>query len=436
MTTTFDPLTLSDFGTEMVSLHDDEGRFLSSTPLSIDVLGQGSEELSGRRLSDLVHPEDARALELAFEDSPGQLRRGTATAVCRLRHADGSWAWQEITVRPASGASSGATVVVTRPADELVAARQSARWAEESLRRVFDHAPTPMATIGLDNRFERVNPAFCSMLGSRPEQLVGRSVGDLSESADGPGDRFALAELVSGRVDQIAGTLSFRRVGQGPVIVDVRRTLAHSATGRQHVILHVLSAREGNVLMVPDQPRIPARPEPRAEQTRAEPKAERPAPDGGVTGLTSRTLLLDRLTLAVARPERESHFLVMFFVELAGTTRVLNRWDRRPLESVMATTGNRLRAAVRPEDTVARFGDGRFVVLCPLVAASADIVALRQRLAVAVSDGPVHADGRKLKLTATIGAAVVGPREACDADDLLDQADRAMAPAAGGGARR
>src|SRR5206468_9878957 len=133
-----------------------------------------------------------------------------------------------------------------------------------------------------------------------------------------------------------------------------------------------------------------------------------------------RALLLDGLNLAVARPERDTHFLVMFFVELSDTSRILSRWGRRPLEAVLATTGNRLRAAVRPQDTVARFGDGGFVVLCPVLAASSDIVALRQRLGVAVADGPIHTEGRKFKLTATIGAAVIGPREACDAEDLLE----------------
>jgi diguanylate cyclase (GGDEF)-like protein/PAS domain S-box-containing protein len=290
---------------------------------------------------------------------------------------------------------------------------------------VFDHAPTAIATVGLDNRFERVNPAFCALLRLAPDELIGRSMSDISESADSPGDRFALGELVSGRVQQITGTQSFRRPGQASLMATVRRSLAHSATGRQHVVLHVLTAEEGNVLLVTDQNR-PATTRPGVLRS-AQPVAERGAADP-VTGLTSRALLLDRLHLAVARPERNTHFLVMFFVDLSGTERILSRWGRRSLESVLATTGKRLRTAVRAEDTVARFGDGGFVVLCPIVGASSDVVTMRQRLAQAVADGAIHAEGRKFKLTTTIGAAVIGPREACDADDLVEQADRAMAP--------
>lgn len=440
MSTTFDPIQLTSYATEMLSLHDPDGRFVTSTPLSVDLLGQPADELSGRRLSDLVHPEDARSLELAFEGIP---------TTCRLRHADGNWAWLEVTVRPAPDSQDGSTLVTTRPAEALVAARQSALWAEETLRQVFDNAPTPMAMLGLDNRFERVNPAFCAMLDSDSVRLVGRSLSEVSETAESPGERFALGELVSGRVDQLNGNLSFRRVGQPSVLAVTRRTLAHSASGRQHVVLHVLSVREGaatgapQVLVLPEQTRLAVTlptlreaarsvrsgPVPtRADQAKAE------AADP-VTGLTSRTLLLDRLNLAVARKERETHFLVMFFVELSGTAKILDRHGRRSLEAVMGSVGNRLRAAVRGEDTVARFGDGGFVVLCPLVVASADIVTRRQLLGVAIADGPVLAEGRKFKLTSTIGAAVIGPREGCDAGDLLARADEAMAAAVSPGRR-
>ena len=92
--------------------------------------------------------------------------------------------------------------------------------------------------------------------------------------------------------------------------------------------------------------------------------------------------------------------------------------------------GNRLRATVRVDDTVARFGDRGFVVLCPVVANSADVVAIRQRLAHAVGDGPIVVDGRKHRVSASVGAAVVGPREACDPETLLARADAAMAQGA------
>ena len=107
MTATFDPIQLADYATEMISLHDEDGRFLTSSSVSRDVLGTPAEDLVGRRLSDLVHPEDARALETAFDGVPGEPRPGAVGATCRLRHADGYWTWTEITVRRRPGTSTG-----------------------------------------------------------------------------------------------------------------------------------------------------------------------------------------------------------------------------------------------------------------------------------------------------------------------------------------
>jgi diguanylate cyclase (GGDEF)-like protein/PAS domain S-box-containing protein len=425
VTTTFDPVLLADFGTEMVSLHDGDGRFLTSSAASRDVLGYAPADLVGRHLSDLVHPEDARALETAFEGVPGEPRLGAVTALCRLRHADGHWTWLEVTVRPALGMYDGALVVSLRGAAELVAARQAAEWAEETLRQVFDHAPSAMAMVGLDNRFERVNLAFCSLLDTTPDQLIGRSLGGFTGAADPAADRFAVGELAAGRVEQITGLQSFPRAGRAPVHATTRRSIARSANGRQHIVLHVLGVRD-QLPLVPEQTRTqPARTQPaQATHTRVEREA-RHVPEG-VTGLTSRPLLLDRLTVAAARPERETHYLVMFFVDVEGTAKILDRHGRRALETVLTTAGNRLRATCRSEDTVARFGDRGFVVLTPTVAASSDVVTIRRRLARAIGEGAIVADGRKFKVSASVGASFVGPREVYDPASLLERADAAM----------
>ena len=418
MTTTFDAVLLSDYATEMVSLHDSEGRFLAATAASRDVLGYSTADLVTRRLSDLVHPEDARTLETAFEGVPGEPRLGAVNATCRLRHADGHWAWLEITVRPALGTYDGSTIVSLRSAAELVAARQAAEWAEETLRQVFDHAPSAMAMVSLDNRFEKVNLAFCTMLDSTPDQLVGRSLAGFVEGSDLGADRFALGELMSGRIDQVTGTQVFPRAGRTAVTTTTRRSLARSANGRQHVVLHVLAVRDQLQALVPEQTRHLPTPTQQVRVARTGPE--------GVTGLTSRPLLLDRLTVAVARPERETHYMVMFFVDIDGTAKILDRHGRRALETVMTAAGNRLRSTCRSEDTVARFGDGGFVVLTPTVAASTDVVTIRQRLARSVGDGPIVAEGRKFRLNARVGASIVGPREVCSPESLLERADHAM----------
>ncbi|MST32639.1 PAS domain S-box protein, partial [Acidimicrobiaceae bacterium USS-CC1] len=51
---------------------------------------------------------------------------------------------------------------------------------------LFDDAVTGMAIVGLDGRFQAVNPALCRMLGYAAEDLVGLRTADITHPDDQP----------------------------------------------------------------------------------------------------------------------------------------------------------------------------------------------------------------------------------------------------------
>mgnify|MGYP000695753452 CR=1 FL=1 len=140
-----------------------------------------------------------------------------------------------------------------------------------------------------------------------------------------------------------------------------------------------------------------------------------------LTGLANRTLLLDRLQSALARREREGGEIGLLFCDLDDFKQVNDRHGHEAGDRVLRLTAERLRVAVRPTDTVARFAGDEFVVVCPGLAAARELEAIVARVQRAVhAPGPGPAPPPRL----SIGAVLVGEDE--PAADALRRADEAM----------
>jgi EAL domain-containing protein (putative c-di-GMP-specific phosphodiesterase class I) len=80
---------------------------------------------------------------------------------------------------------------------------------------------------------------------------------------------------------------------------------------------------------------------------------------------------------------------------------------------------------VRPEDTVSRFGGDEFTVLCESVGGVLEAVSIADRLQRPLRQ-PLRAGGAELRLSASIGVALVEPTERGDGQHLIEDADAAM----------
>lgn len=148
-----------------------------------------------------------------------------------------------------------------------------------------------------------------------------------------------------------------------------------------------------------------------------------------LTGLANRTLLRDRLEHALAKSERLGNEIAVLFVDLDNFKEVNDRYGHVTGDAVLMELGRRLRAAVRPGDTVARFGGDEFVAVCEDVD-EASVRLVGQRILEAIKM-PVRTGAAEHRLSASVGIALGGT----DPDVLLDDADVAAyrAKSAGGG---
>ncbi|HYI62401.1 MAG TPA: GGDEF domain-containing protein [Acidimicrobiales bacterium] len=154
-----------------------------------------------------------------------------------------------------------------------------------------------------------------------------------------------------------------------------------------------------------------------------EDELEHRATHDALTSLPNRTLLLDRLRVAVGRAGRGRTLAALLFLDLDGFKAVNDGLGHAAGDELLARVARRIDGAVRPGDTVARLGGDEFAVLCEDLAGRDEAVAVARRIEEAVA-GPLRIEGTELRMTVSVGVATSdGTREA---EALVRDADAAM----------
>lgn len=238
------------------------------------------------------------------------------------------------------------------------------------------------------------NGAAAALVGDRHlDALVGR---DLVDAVVHAGDRDPARRLIT--ATGAAGSLEVRIVrADGSVSVADLITIPIGDGGR-----------DGGLVIVRDLDRSPD----------VDP----------LTGLATRAAILDRLQSELARSRRYGHPLSIALVDLDRFTEVNETVGRGAGDEALRTAAQVLRGALRTMDHLGRFGGVRFLaILTEVGAAGAFAAAERLRGAAARRVMIERPDGRRLRLTVSVGVAGLEPGD--DRDRLLGRAVRALAQA-------
>lgn len=159
------------------------------------------------------------------------------------------------------------------------------------------------------------------------------------------------------------------------------------------------------------------------ERKRLQERLTRMAHYDVLTGLPNRSLLQDRLQVAIARAKRRNSQVALLFIDLDGFKQINDRLGHAAGDEVLRQTAQRLLGAVRASDTVARIGGDEFIMLMECLADEQPIERVRE-----VVQGYLSRElpGREaLPCTASIGVALF-PDDGESAEALLMHADQTM----------
>jgi diguanylate cyclase (GGDEF)-like protein/PAS domain S-box-containing protein len=153
-----------------------------------------------------------------------------------------------------------------------------------------------------------------------------------------------------------------------------------------------------------------------------------------LTGLPNRTLFADRLDQALTRLGRQMTPVAVLYVDVDHFKVINDSLGHDQGDRILITIAERLSAAVRPGDTVARFGGDEFVILCEDVASEAEASSVAECVGV-LAGAPLTLDGRDHLVTVSTGIALTADRNMPSAD-LLRDAGAAMYQAKAAGRAR
>ncbi len=158
------------------------------------------------------------------------------------------------------------------------------------------------------------------------------------------------------------------------------------------------------------------------------PEKSAPSAVDGVTGLPGRPALQALLTRIIQ--EKSPRKSVAIFLQIDDFEGVLDRWGRDTVDEILHRVAERLQAAVRDGDLVARTGDAAFgLVLTPIRGTKLDLMMdVIARLQSAVSE-PIAIGGSTANVTCSVGYCGLDQAPKQNAKSVIEATEAALAEA-------
>jgi diguanylate cyclase (GGDEF)-like protein/PAS domain S-box-containing protein len=292
-------------------------------------------------------------------------------------------------------------------------ARRVLRTGDQRVHALLDGASDMVSVLDADGIRREVSPSVTSVLGYRPEELVGASFFALVHPDD-------VERVVDYYVEMLY------RPGFGAPI-ELRY--------RDHVgDWRYLEAVFNNLLDDPEVGGLIVSARDITERKAFEAELTRQAYHDALTGLPNRSLFMAHLTQALAAPGADRHELAVMFVDLDRFKNVNDSLGHSAGDSLLVAVAQRLSSCIRAGDMVARFGGDEFTVLLGRINGVDEAVQVAHRMIEQIHR-PFMLDGHEVCTGASIGIRPSRPPHGT-AEDLLRDADAALYQAKGAGKGR
>jgi diguanylate cyclase (GGDEF)-like protein/PAS domain S-box-containing protein len=382
-----------------------------ASPASETILGIAPEDLVGRSFHDFLHPQDHADIDERRGRVYGDLAGsggGVVRMEGRIRRGDGSWVWTEATARPVLDESTGEVVgaqCAIRDITDRHDAQQLLVEANERFEQTIANAPIGMALVGVDGTWLEVNQALCEILGHQRDQLLTKTIHEITHPEDLDSDRALIDELLAGDRSSYNIERRYLRADGTDVWTLLTVSMVHGGDGRPlHFIGQIVDISHGKS---------------------TEHRLRQQADGDALTGAMNRRRFEEVLSGSIASARRNGGTSALLFIDLDGFKAVNDNHGHQAGDDILKAVAQALASHVRATDSVARHGGDEFVVLLDGVDEHQATQVIDQLL-MAIRRIEIKTDDAIVRIDASIGLASINGVGLPNAAAALAAADAAM----------
>jgi diguanylate cyclase (GGDEF)-like protein/PAS domain S-box-containing protein len=237
-------------------------------------------------------------------------------------------------------------------------------YAAQEFDQAFELAAVGMALINMDgNVVVRANRAWCEMFGWSREEMIGKTNADLTHPDDLPASLDRLQRLRTVGENLQAEKRVVRKDGSWFWAL-VSTSIILDATGHPQFVFSQVQ----DITALKDLQAL----------------LEQRASHDALTGLPNRSAIEAKIRLALSGMRREP--VSVLFIDLDGFKALNDEHGHQTADALLTALARDLVTALRPGDSVGRWGGDEFVVLCPgLPAGLVDTIVERIKAALAAN---------------------------------------------------